>query len=130
MHRKGRRVSWHVLVGLGWAAVIGTLSLAAEPPASDLWAFAAAERHEGRPALTSHRDVAGLLGAMLDGDAAVMFRDPPRFQTLSVEQFKNPEAPAHHLLLGSGVIVDPAPRPRTNQKNDSQASLEWAPTRV
>jgi hypothetical protein len=88
MYWKNRRFSWHLLVGLGWAGVVGTLSLAAEPPGSDLWAFAAAERPEGRPALTSHRDVAGLLGAMLDGDAVVMFRDPPRFQTLSVEQFK------------------------------------------
>jgi hypothetical protein len=78
----------HLLVVLGSVGVISTLAVAAEPPADDRWAFAAAERPDGRPPLTSHRDVAGLLGAMLAGDAAVMFRDPPRFQSLSIEQFK------------------------------------------
>jgi hypothetical protein len=84
--RRPVRVRWHFLVALGWAGLIGVPAVAAEPPTDDRWAFAAEERPEGRPPLTRHRDVAGLLGAMLAGDAAVMFRDPPRFQTLPVEQ--------------------------------------------
>jgi hypothetical protein len=88
MQWQDRRIRWHLLLALASAGAIGTLAVAAEPPAGDLWAFAAAEQPDGRPPLTSHRDVAGLLAAMLEGDVAVMFRDPPRFQTLSVEQLK------------------------------------------
>jgi len=83
-----RRLSLLAVFGILGTLLGAAFSPAAQPPPGDLWAFAAAERPGDRPALTGHRDVAGLLGAMLDGDAAVMFLDPPRFQALSIEEFK------------------------------------------
>ncbi|HVT61386.1 MAG TPA: energy transducer TonB [Thermoanaerobaculia bacterium] len=55
-----------------------------------LWAYAASDSPAERdhPPLTNHRDIAGLLAAMVDGDTAVMFAEPPRFGTLSVDQLK------------------------------------------
>jgi len=85
---RGQRRRLLVMFGIVGAIVGAALSPAAEPPRADLWAFAAAEQPGDGPPLTKHRDVAGLFDAMLDGDAAVTFLDAPRFQALSVEEFK------------------------------------------
>src|ERR1700726_2481303 len=86
--RRRDRLSLLAVFGILGTLLGAAFSTAAEPPPGDLWAYAAAERPGDRPPLTGHRDVAGLLDAMLDGDAAVMFLDPPRFQALSVDEFK------------------------------------------
>lgn len=58
------------------------------PAAFERWAFAAAECPAACAPPTRHRDVAGVLGALPEGGAAILFLDPPGFQTQTVEQFK------------------------------------------
>lgn len=72
---------WHA--GGARAGVQGSAS-------SEPWAYAAvdSESQADRPPLSDHRDSAGLLGAMIDGDVAIMFFEPPRFRTCPTEQLR------------------------------------------